>query len=240
MQDPHVHQQFVTTVEGALSKSVSQHIAQFGRCTIALTGGRAAKWLYQSISNTASFDLGKTTLFFGDERLVAPESDDSNYFMAMKALFPTSIPTGCVVEAINGSSTDYWAEANRYSSLLPKSIDIVLLSVGEDGHIASLFPGDKAVSECYKNAVPVIAPKQPNLRITITPKVIKLAKAVFVMAVGEGKGHILAKALEAPTLVEELPVRLTLGSTWILDKSAARVFMPLNQNNLHNTRILYA
>jgi len=124
--------------------------------------------------------------------------------------------------------------------MLPFNIDILLSSVGEDGHVASLFPFDDALYETERLVVPVIAPKSPSCRLTITPKVIKSAKSIFVLAVGEKKGEILGEALNNPHNIFELPVRLTIGSTWILDKSATKSFKAANQNNHHNTRILYA
>ncbi len=232
--------EFVEVVKDVLSENVEKYISLFGRCTIALTGGRAAKLLYQSIAETSPFDLGRMDIFFGDERLVAPNDEDSNYYMAINALCPNGIPKGCVVNPIDGTSNNCVDEASRYSSVLPESMDIVLLSVGEDGHIASLFPHDLVVSEYHKKARPVVAKKQPSHRITITPKILKSAKTIIVMALGAEKGRVLAQALEAPKQVSELPVTLTIGSTWVLDKSAAKIFAEANQNKLYETRILYA
>jgi 6-phosphogluconolactonase len=108
------------------------------KVTIMLTGGRSAEALYKSWSRDSFFDHSKITYYFGDERCVPPKHSDSNYGMAVSALFPLGIPENCNIMRMRGEATDRSVEAERYSKLLPESVDILLLSVGPDGHIASL------------------------------------------------------------------------------------------------------
>ena len=113
--------------------------------------------------------------------------------------------------------------------MLPESIDILLLSVGSDGHIASLFPQSNALNEKTKSVVTVVGPKPPPERLTITTSVIQPAKATFLFAQGKEKGQILAKALESKNNIASFPFHLVLGGTWILDTEAAE---QLSKNRL--------
>ena len=81
-----------------------------------------------------------TTVPFGDERCVPPDHDESNYGMAMQTLFSHGVPIECSVFRMEADAIDIEAAEQRYADLLPDSIDVILLGVGEDGHIASLFP----------------------------------------------------------------------------------------------------
>ena len=114
---------------------------------------------------------------------------------------------------------DRAAAAERYAALLPERIDILLLGVGEDGHIASLFPNSPILQETKQRVVMVVGPKAPYSRITITPSVITDAGALFVLAPGLAKSKVLIQALQHPEDFYSFPVRLALRGTWLLDKS---------------------
>jgi 6-phosphogluconolactonase len=206
--------------------------------TLMLTGGRTASKLYDYLVSKGEFVTGKYSYYFGDERCVAPDHIDSSYGLARSTLFQGIEPHS--IERIKGEASSPEDEAVRYSAILPNSIDILLLTVGEDGHIASLFPNGKALSQEQKVVYVSDAPKLPSNRITITPNVIHSAKQVIVMAAGNEKGKILARALIKPNDYDELPVRLTIGLIWILDHDASTVFKQHAPNEYHKTRIIYA
>ena len=113
--------------------------------------------------------------------------------------------------------------------MLPESIDVLFLSVGSDGHIASLYPQSNALNEKTKSVVPVVGPKPPPERLTITTSVIQPAKSTFLFAQGKEKGQIFAQALESRNNIASFPVRLVLEATWILDTDAAE---QLSKNRL--------
>ena len=115
--------------------------------------------------------------------------------------------------------------------MLPESIDVLLLFlfVGSDGHIASLYPKSNVLNEKTKSVVPVVGPKPPPERLTITTSVIQPAKSTFLFAQGKEKGQILAQALESRNNIASFPVRLVLEATWILDTDAAE---QLSKNRL--------
>lgn len=187
-----------------------------GVCKIMLTGGRSAARLYASWSRARgnSSDCSGMHLYFSDERCVPPTHPESNYRLAVKTLFPSGIPNGVGIYRMEGESSDLEGAAERYAAILPESIDIMLLSIGEDGHIASLFPGGSTLNEMNRLVVPVMGPKHPHQRLTITPKVIGRAKHVLVMAYGQQKRMVYEKALAYPKEIDSLPARLVLDGEW--------------------------
>jgi len=206
--------------------------------SVCLTGGRSASVVYK---NDAFIDLLNKRfmhVYFGDERCVPADHPSSNYRLARQTIFLEGIPESMSVHRIDGESCNLNEEAERYASLLPSEFDLIMLSVGEDGHIASLFPGGDLLTETKKKVAPVLnASKLPSKRITITPPVIVSAKNVIVMAAGREKGKILAQALKDPLVVSELPVRLTIGRTWVLDELAIEGFLQNKPESFFNTRI---
>lgn len=226
-----------------LIEALLAELSQLTTCgniqSVLLTGGRSAKALYSQWCVVPEFDHYRSARFyFGDERCVSAEHVDSNYRMAAAAF--SDVVHKDYFERIHGEADCPTEEAKRYNQLLPDVIDIVLFSVGEDGHIASLFPYSSVMKSEAKVVYISDSPKSPSERITITPRVILNAKHVIVMAVGNEKGRILAKALSKPQDIDELPVRLTVGRTWVLDKAATSVFQRNAPINKHNTRIVYA
>ncbi len=207
--------------------------------SILITGGRSATSLYKYWYKNSDLNFFKSArIYFSDERCVSKSSLDSNYGMVLRA-FSHMIPEN-KFERIRGEAKNPQKEALRYHNILPSVFDIVLLSVGEDGHIASLFPSNKACFSHMKMEYIDDAPKPPSKRITITPKVIQKATHKIIMAEGETKGQILAHALCNPKKFSDLPVRLTLGSTWILDRKASIAFQKYKPKNFHKTKIIYA
>ena len=116
--------------------------------------------------------------------------------------------------------------------MLPESIEVLLLFlfVGSDGHITSLYPQSNALNEKTKSVVPVVCPKPPSERLTITTSVIQSAKSTFLFAQGKEKGQILAQALESRNNIASFPVRLVLEATWILDTDAAEQLRKIDYN----------
>jgi 6-phosphogluconolactonase len=189
-----------------------------GQCNIMLTGGATAARVYKAWSR--EFDicsLENVSFYFGDERCVTPDHLESNYGMAMRTLFGTSMPLNCVVHRMEAESDDLEAAADRYAALLPEYIDILLLGVGEDGHIASLFPYSAAIHESRRRVLPIVGPKQPYRRLTISPPVIVQAHCTFVLAAGAARAEVLAEAIRMPCNIDALPARLVTSGTWLLD-----------------------
>lgn len=191
-----------------------------GQCGVMLTGGRSAERLYTSWAELPAFQqMAGVRFYFGDERCVPPDHPESNYGMAMRTLFQRGVPTGCSVFRMEADNSNREAAAMRYGEALPDRVDVLLLGVGDDGHIASLFPGSAALQETDRRVVPVIGPKPPHERLTITPPVIAHAKLVFVLAIGAAKARILVKILQMAGGFAIIPACLALHATWLMDSA---------------------
>jgi 6-phosphogluconolactonase len=193
-------------------------IAQKEYCNLCLTGGRSAKALYSVWKNDIELQnsLLSCNIYFTDERCVPPDHDDSNFKLVKRTLFDEKL-TLINVFRIRAEKVDVAAEAVRYETILPENMDVMLLSMGEDGHIASLFPHSNILKENKRFVVPVIGPKPPNKRITVTPVVITRAKQVFTLAIGAEKQKMYEQALKDPQDIETIPARLVLNRQWIFD-----------------------
>lgn len=137
-----------------------------------------------------------TLLFQGDERYLPPSHPDSNYGMARETLLRQVCVKPANIHRMPTESGDPEADARRYESLLrglfrkhgsdeaPPAFDLILLGLGDDGHTASLFPGDeKTLNEKERWVIAVDAPngKPPGMRLTLTLPVINEAKAVLFL-----------------------------------------------------------
>lgn len=201
-----------------IHESVTTITRQQRQCSVMLTGGRSASSLYSAWSDLPAFmRMDRVKFYFGDERCVPPDHPESNYGLAMRTLFKRGVPTGCGVFRMEADNPDREAAANKYGDTMPMEFDVMLLGVGEDGHIASLFPGSAALHETNRYVVPITAPKPPRDRLTITPPVIRRTKSIFLLATGPVKAAVLSKALQAPADLDSFPVRLALNATWVLD-----------------------
>lgn len=206
--------------------------------SVVLTGGRSVSDLYEEWALSPNFKMFEdATFYFGDERCVPVDHGDCNFRMVSN-VFGKSFKN-VKLERIKGEAHDLMTEVSRYSNLLPRQPDLAFFSVGEDGHIASIFPNSPVLKSNRRVAYTSKAPKTPAKRITITPRVVRDTKHVIVLAVGAAKGRILASALRNPHEVGELPVRLTIGRTWILDECARDTFFRLKPENTLNTRVIH-
>ena len=176
--------------------------------------------LYRHCLESLAFPLKGVRFLFGDERCVPPDHAESNYALVMKTLLAKGVPSGCSIVRMEAENPDREAVAKSYEKFIPKNVDVLLLGMGTDGHIASLFPDSPALRSMQRSVVPIIGPKPPYERLTITPRVITRARSVFVMVTGAEKGKVLAEALLSTEDFLSLPVRLASGGTWLLDAEA--------------------
>lgn len=195
---------------------VSQTCQEQGFCSVMLTGGRSAELLYEAWANLPEFSLMRNVHFyFGDERCVPPDHPESNFGLAMRTLFVRGMPENCTVTRMAADQPDHEAAAIAYEQLLPDRLDVVLLSMGLDGHIASIFPHSIALNEINRRVVAINGLKPPYERMTITPTVIRSAQQVIVMALGSEKRRVYEQAQCNPVDIDTLPVRLVLDRTWV-------------------------
>ena len=202
-----------------------------GRFAVVLAGGSTPKTTYEILARDYrdQIDWDNVHVFFGDERSVPPDHEDSNYGMAREALLD-HVPAGSVHRMQGELPPDEAAEANEQelrgffgSEELPR-FDLILLGLGGDGHTASLFPETSAleVHDRWVVANPVL--KLKTTRLTLTVSVINAARAVYFLVAGEGKADALAEILEGDPDPRGYPASLIQpqgGPTWMLDRPAA-------------------
>ncbi|HEX2702507.1 MAG TPA: 6-phosphogluconolactonase [Solirubrobacteraceae bacterium] len=186
------------------AERVGGALAERGVAHVALDGGTTPERTYVLISLPSWEGV---ELWFGDERCVGPEDPDSNYRMVAATLLGHA--RGAVVHRIVGELGGE-AAASAYEqelrSRLPAGsdavpvFDLVLLGIGEDGHTASLFPGNPALDARGVACVAVHdAPKPPPDRVSLSLEVLRAARSCVLLASGTGKASALAKALGEPT-----------------------------------------
>lgn len=205
-----------------VGQSVSTARRVRGGCSVLLTGGRSAERLYRAWAGLDAFgEMTGVDFFFGDERCVPADHPDSNFGMVQRVLFARGVPRGCRVFRMEADDPDRESAARRYGELLPDRIDVMLFGVGDDGHIASLFSGCHALRETRRRVLPVVGPKAPRERLTITPPVIAAAGAVYVLAPGKEKSDVYEQVLNSGDDCSSLPVCLPRDAIWLLDDQAA-------------------
>lgn len=200
-----------------------------GRFALALPGGSAATALLPALA-AARVDFTRTEFFWGDERAVAADDPESNFGLARRLLLE---PAGVPQERLHRMPADgpdaeqaaeaYAAELERVLGR-PARLDLVLLGVGPDGHVASLFPGHAALRESARLVVAVHdSPKPPARRLTLTLPVLAGAALVVVAAWGGAKATMLREALEheGSTLPVALVARRASRALFLLDPAAA-------------------
>jgi len=212
---------YVASVTTEVAEKINEIVEGQGSCRVMLTGGRTAEKLYRYWAEQSPWDHRKVGYYFGDERCVRPDDPESNFGMAMTALFPNGVPDGSVVERMRGETKDRNQEAARYAEQLPEQIDVLLLSVGPDGHIASIFPESDVVNEKETKVQVVTGDKFPYERFTVTPRVISAAKALYLFAAGAEKGAVLRDALNSHEDYVQFPLLLAKRGIWLVDDQAA-------------------
>jgi 6-phosphogluconolactonase len=189
-----------------------------GVCNILLPGGRSAELLYSAWNQLPEFRLlSGVNIYFCDERCVPKNHIDSNYQLAHSKLFQHCVPKGFTLFRIEAEDPDMDRTSSKYADLLPSTIDIAVFGVGEDGHIASIFPGYRDIHASSQLVVPIIGPKPPKKRISIAPILIDRIDKIFTLANGVSKSKVLIRALEDPYNAYEYPVRLLINGTWLID-----------------------
>lgn len=165
------------------------------RFACALTGGSTAL-IFLGALREAAVDWSRITLFWGDERAVAPDSPESNFGLAQELLLTPLGARAPHAIRMPADEPDLTVAAARYASVLPPALDLVILGVGDDGHVCSLFPGHAALQVETARAVAVHdAPKPPPERMTLTMAYLLQARQLWLIAVGERKRQLLQLAI---------------------------------------------
>ena len=221
-----------TTVHLAdFAHDAAQHILDLGRSVIrerglyrlGLAGGNTPRVVYEAMAELGSdFDWRKTQITFGDERCVPPDHAESNYRMCYESLLkPVNVPEGNVFRMRGeidqeAAAEEYEARLASFASRMNEERyvhDVLLLGLGPDGHTASLFPGSPALDEEVRNVLPVIGPKPPPQRITLTFTLINASRQVIFLANDAGKRSVIEAAQAGDPQYPSSRVR---SATWLL------------------------
>lgn len=214
--------------------SAQKAIASKGQFTAVLTGGSSPAGIYKLLASDPyknKIDWNKVFIFWGDERWVPLNDDLSNAKMSYATLLShVPIPQENIFEMYKDGIT-----AEEYAAEYEKSIrtilgeegkfDLILLGMGDDGHTASLFPGEAVLKEQTKWVDAYYLAPQKMFRITLTAPLINKAEKIVVVAFGEKKVHALKEVTTGefnPTLYPMQLIKPVSGELlFLVDKIAA-------------------
>jgi 6-phosphogluconolactonase len=216
--------------------------ASRGSASVVLTGGRNGNGLLAALSSAPArdaIDWSRLDLWWGDERFLPEGDPERNVTQAREALLdsvpldPSRVhampasdgPYGSDVEAAAAAyATELAAAARPEDHASVPSFDVLMLGVGPDTHVASLFPELPGVRETERSVVAVRgAPKPPPLRISLTLPAIRAAHEVWLLAAGEDKAEAAEIALSGAGEIQA-PAAGAYGRSrtlWLLDAAAA-------------------
>lgn len=218
-----------TAVAGELLSRLADAQDAGGVPQIALTGGTIADGVHREIARLtpgSGVDWSRVVVWWGDERFVPPGSPDRNSGQARAAFLDAVGATQLHEMPSTADAADVEAGAAAYGEALRRhggELDIVMLGVGPDGHVASLFPG---LAHLDADAVAVgvaDSPKPPPERISLTLPALNRARSVWFLVSGATKARAVAAALGGAD-PHEIPAAGVAGreeTVWFLDREAA-------------------
>jgi 6-phosphogluconolactonase len=229
-------------VAAALVARLAAAQAVHGTASVVLTGGGIGTAVLERVADLVReparerVDWTAVDVWWGDERWVPADDDERNELGARRALLdPAGVPAERV-HAMPASDAGFaepedaaaWyaeqlAAAAPEGEPLPR-IDVLLLGVGPEGHVASIFPGTPAVSDERTVVAVRDCPKPPPTRVSLGFPAINAAEEVWLLVSGSAKAPAVARALTAGPTPDELPAAGVHGrraTRWLLDAEAA-------------------
>ena len=213
-----------------------------GSASVVLTGGRNGNAVLAAVGDSPArdaVDWSRLDLWWGDERFLPEGDPERNATQARRALLDSVPVDPARVHPMGASDgpygSDVEAAAAHYAAELAAAagpedhgqvpaFDVLMLGVGPDTHVASLFPELPAVRETERTVVGVHgAPKPPPTRISLTLPAIRAAREVWLLAAGEDKAEAAAIALSGAGEIQA-PAAGAYGRSrtlWLLDDAAA-------------------
>jgi 6-phosphogluconolactonase len=215
-----------------------------GRFAVALSGGSTPRALYALLATDAALHdaiaWDRVYLFWGDERHVPPEHEQSNYRMVREALLDRVRIPPENVHRIAGEISDADAAAHAYQaelraffglagSDLPR-LDLVLLGLGADAHTASLFPGAARTLERHDLVVAHWVESAKAYRVSLTAPVLNAARTIAFVVGGADKARAVQQVLDGVRDPLRYPAQLIEPAhgrlVWLLDRAAASLLPP--------------
>jgi 6-phosphogluconolactonase len=215
-----------------LARGILDGIKERGRATIALSGGGSPLDAYRLLA-AEPIDWSKVDVFWVDERMVPPDHPRSNYGAARAALLDRITIPSSNVHRMRGEEDPARAAA-EYEAMLRDTVrakvaglpalDVVVLGVGDDGHTASLFPGEDTVHLTDRLVAAVPARGDREARLTLTTPVLENARSTVLIVLGKSKHEPLERIWATSGDVGATPARIIRGFrgtiTWVIDRAA--------------------
>lgn len=209
-------------------------IGKRGRFTVCLSGGSTPQALYQALATDAfkaRFPWDRSYWFFGDDRFVPHDDKDSNYRMVREALFdhvpipPANIYAVAGTGAVEDAARDYQENLRTFygSQALDASrplFDVTFMGLGEDGHTASLFPGNPVLDETVNWVMPVTDPSVPQARVTLTYPALASSDVMAFLVEGEKKRSVLKRVLGGDRSAPAARATAIGEVVWFVDEAA--------------------
>jgi 6-phosphogluconolactonase len=225
---------------GLVAEAARAAVDARGRFTLAVAGGSTPLPAYRRLAEPAlatGVPWPDVHVFWGDERCVPPDDPSSNQRAVREALLdrvPVEAdhvhPIRCGGDPERAAATYEALLRTTFPDATGPSFDLVLLGLGENGHTASLFPGDPALAPSRRWVLPVRVPGQPFARITLSAELLNRARAVVFLVSGEAKAAVLHQVLEGPPRPAVLPAQLIrphrTEPLWLVDRAAASRLAP--------------
>jgi 6-phosphogluconolactonase len=208
--------------------------AATGRVRVALSGGSTPRDLFAKLARPPyqeTIPWSRVELFWGDERFVPGDDPESNYGMTRRTLLDHIAIPAANIHPIPTDGTPAEA-ASRYEALLKRIygaaaldparplFDIVFLGLGEDGHTASLIPGQKVLAE-RKSWVAAVSQGRPEIRVTLTYPALESCRFAAFLVAGASKAAICRAVRAGKADVPAAHLRPAGETLWFLDRAAA-------------------
>lgn len=206
-----------------IARAIADCIAARGRCRLALSGGSTPggtlRWLAENLPVAHHRHLDVTLV---DERAVPPGHADATFRLVGEALLRHLPGASAHPMFLGGGLRDECARFSRvFAGALGGGVDVVVLGVGGDGHIGSLFPGHPALAAGGVCAAVEDSPKPPPERLTLTMPVLEAAGWVVLLARGAGKADVLGRAWAGDTTLPVGQLAPAGRYHWVLDAAAS-------------------
>ncbi|HEY3185792.1 MAG TPA: 6-phosphogluconolactonase [Gaiellaceae bacterium] len=203
MTEPELH--VLDDPAAAVAELIAGQAAGGG--SIVLTGGRTPGRAYERAAELQT-DWSSVEVWWGDERCVPPDDERSNYRLAKSTLLDRLAEQPAEVHRIRGELEPADAAAEYDRTLEGVELDLLLLGVGSDGHIASLFPGSPQLAVRDARATSGPAGLEPWVdRVTMTLPELLSARRTAVLVTGAEKADVVAKAFRGD-ITEDVPASL--------------------------------
>jgi 6-phosphogluconolactonase len=232
------------TAAGEIFQQISSTLQIKTHFTMVLSGGSTPAALYALLADKVfvgqRLPWENLHFFWGDERHVAPDDPQSNYYMAHKTLLSKAPVPASNIHRVRAEAADAAKVAREYERELRSffqlktgqipCFDCVLLGMGADGHTASLFPGSPALQENQHLMAANWVEQFQAFRFTLTVPVLNNAGCVIFLVSGEEKAETLKQVLEGDYRPDRLPAQLIRPVhgklIWIVDRAAAGCLTP--------------